>query len=235
MELDDETTNLEPVTVLLGLAERLRRSRLYFITDLRHSQDEFETLLEEVYSNGVDVVQIRDSKVPRERYVTAVELATRIAQRYNKLAVAGLNVQAAIEAQADAVHLGAADPAATEVKAKLNPWTLIGKSVHSRTELREINNEPGIDYLFVSPVFLGASDMLGMVSYVAEKHPIGPGSLPWFAMGSINISNIHKVINAGARRLGVSGAILNSDRPGEVAAELKAAIVDCWKSEGLRF
>jgi thiamine-phosphate pyrophosphorylase len=58
-----------------------------------------------------------------------------------------------------------------------------------------------------------------LLGYAAEKL-----SLPWFAIGGINSSNLADVLNAGARRIVVVRAITEAPDPSAAAAELRAQL-----------
>ncbi len=216
------------MTALTGLHDRLRFARLHFLTDLRHSEDEFRHLLNEVYAGGVDMVQIRDARADGTRLAKAATIATQIAQQHRKLAIVGQRLDVAAKVNADAVHLGAADQSSQDARAQLHPHALVGKSIHSRNELRAELGGERADYLFISPVFLGDFDMLGLIDHVAQLLPVDAETVPWFAVGGINMANIDEVLDAGARRIGVSGAILHSPNPGQMAADLRAAVDARW-------
>ena len=62
---------------------------------------------------------------------------------------------------------------------------------------------------------------LAYVSYAAEH---ARGSLPWFAIGSIDAGNVAEVVAAGAERIVVVRAIRDADQPGTAARELRAAL-----------
>jgi thiamine-phosphate pyrophosphorylase len=51
-------------------------------------------------------------------------------------------------------------------------------------------------------------------------------ALPAFALGGINATNIADVVAAGARRVAVSSAVVESDEPGAVARSLRTALPD---------
>ncbi|MBW3592646.1 MAG: thiamine phosphate synthase, partial [Actinobacteria bacterium] len=48
--------------------------------------------------------------------------------------------------------------------------------------------------------------------------------VPWFAIGGIDRTNVEDVVAAGARRIAVVRAIVDSDDPEAAARELRAAL-----------
>ena len=49
-------------------------------------------------------------------------------------------------------------------------------------------------------------------------------ALPWFAIGGITEKNADRVLDAGATRIAVSGAVLRSQSPRRAVARLKAIV-----------
>ncbi len=54
--------------------------------------------------------------------------------------------------------------------------------------------------------------------------PPRPTALPWFAIGGINAENVDRVLEAGASRVAVSGAVVRAESPRRAAARLKARL-----------
>src|SRR5262249_48542992 len=86
----------------------------------------------------------------------------------------------------------------------------VGLSTHSPAQAKRAI-AAGADYLAVGPVF--ATDTkptarpvtLEYIRWAAANIP-----LPWFAIGGITLSRLDEVLAAGARRVCVVSAILNS-------------------------
>ena len=49
-------------------------------------------------------------------------------------------------------------------------------------------------------------------------------SIPWYAIGGINVENVRDVLEAGATRIAVVRAILDARDPAAAAGALKAAL-----------
>jgi thiamine-phosphate pyrophosphorylase len=98
------------------------------------------------------------------------------------------------------------------------PSIILGLSTHSVPQAtRAIAAEP--DYIAIGPVYSTATKpsakpvTLDYVRWAAENVKIS-----WFAIGGINLRTLDDVLSAGARRVCVVSAILNSDN---IAAECK--------------
>ncbi len=129
-------------------------------------------------------------------------------------------------ASCDGVHLGQEDLTPRDARRVLGPATLIGVSTHDRSQL-EAAILAGAGYLGVGPVFPSATKEfsepelagLGYVRLAAETT-----SLPWFAIGGITEENVDRVLEAGAVRVAVSGAVMRSSSPRRAVARLKARL-----------
>jgi len=95
----------------------------------------------------------------------------------------------------------------------------LGLSTHSPQDAQRAV-AAGADYLGVGPVFptdTKPGRTAVTLSYVrwSANHLM----IPWFAIGGINLGNVKQVIDAGARRICVVSAILNS---ADIAATTRA-------------
>jgi thiamine-phosphate pyrophosphorylase len=123
------------------------------------------------------------------------------------------------------VHLGQNDlPVA--VARRILGGAIVGISTHSRGEIDDAltASEP-IDYIAVGPVYETPTKPgrpavgLDLVRYAAQNV-----TLPWFAIGGIDSTNLAGVMEAGARRIVVVRAITEAPDPAAAAAELRAQL-----------
>jgi thiamine-phosphate pyrophosphorylase len=103
---------------------------------------------------------------------------------------------------------------------------VVGVSTHRPREIDDAIAAPEpIDYIAVGPVYATPTKPgrpavgLDLVRNAAERV-----SLPWFAIGGINSSNVGDVVDAGARRIVVVRAITEAPDPAAAAAELRAQV-----------
>ena len=121
---------------------------------------------------------------------------------------------------ADGAHVGQDDLSVRAARRIVGPDRLVGLSTHSVEQACRAVLE-GADYIGVGPVFSSSTKQfatlagLDLVRRVADEI-----TLPWFAIGGIDPSNVNQVVEAGAQRLAVSGAICSADDPGNAAREL---------------
>src|SRR4051794_37124454 len=112
----------------------------------------------------------------------------------------------------------------SELKAEMpstsdhQPSTIIGLSTHSPAQAaRAIAAEP--DYIAIGPVYsTGTKPSAKPVTAEYVRWAAQNVIAPWFAIGGINLHTLDEVLAAGARRICVVSAILNTDN---IAAECK--------------
>jgi thiamine-phosphate pyrophosphorylase len=123
------------------------------------------------------------------------------------------------------VHLGQNDlPVA--VARRILGGAVVGISTHSRGEIDgALTASEPIDYIAVGPVYETPTKPgrpavgLDLVRYAAQNV-----TLPWFAIGGIDSTNLAGVMEAGARRIVVVRAITEAPDPAAAAAELRAQL-----------
>src|SRR5829696_8986348 len=202
--------------------ERLRRARLYFVTDVRPGLEE---LLAAALAGGVDMVQLRDKTASDAELVRAAKVFRRVCDEHGALFWLNDRPDLAVACGADGVHVGLDDLAPAAARQLAGPDVLIGLSTHSSSQL-DAALAGDADQLSVGPVWETPTKEgrpaagLDYVRYAAGV----AGDRPWFAIGGIDLDNVREVIAAGASRVVVVRAIRDADEPHAAAAALKAAL-----------
>jgi thiamine-phosphate pyrophosphorylase len=203
--------------------ERLRRARLYFVTDVRPGLEE---LLAAALAGGVDMVQLRDKSASDDELVRAAAVFRRLCDEHGALFWLNDRPDLVAACGADGVHVGQADMPAAETRQAAGDDVLVGLSTHSRAQLAAALAAGEADQLSVGPVWETPTKEgrpaagLDYVRYAADV----AGDRPWFAIGGIDLGNVHEVIGAGASRVVVVRAIRDADDPRAAAAALRAAL-----------
>jgi len=87
----------------------------------------------------------------------------------------------------------------------------IGLSTHSPEQAQKAI-AAGADYVAIGPVFgTGTKPSAKPVTLDYVRWAAANVKVPWFTIGGINLNNVHEVLSAGAQRICVVSAILNSD------------------------
>jgi thiamine-phosphate pyrophosphorylase len=203
--------------------ERLRRARLYFVTDIRPG---LERLLEAAIAGGADMLQLRDKSATDADLLAAAEVFRRVCDAGGALFWLNDRADLAVRCGADGVHVGQDDMPPAEVMRLLPPDRLVGLSTHSPAQLDSALEASDADELSVGPVWEtptkegrpGAG--LEYVRYAAAR----AGNRPWFAIGGIDLGNVRDVIEAGASRIVVVRAIRDAPDPRAAAEYLRSAL-----------
>ena len=200
--------------------ERLGGAQLYVLVDGRSSVDELETLVRTLVVAGVHVIQLRDKKLADRELIGRARLVRSLTQGTSTLFVMNDRPDLAVLAGADGVHVGQEELTVKDARAIVGPRRMVGVSTHSLEQARQAVLD-GADYLGVGPTFPSTTKQferfpgLELVRAVASEI-----RMPAFAIGGIGLDNVSRVIQAGLRRVAVSGAVAGSANPGAVAAEL---------------
>jgi len=203
--------------------ERLRTARLYFCCEARPHGEDPEPLVAAALRGGVDIVQLREKSQPRREIELAAQTFRRLCDNHSALFIVNDDPDLARACDADGVHVGQDDLAATEARALLGPDAIIGLSTHSEEQIGAAADAP-IDYISVGPIWETPTKQgrpavgLGLVSHAAAN-----ASHTCFAIGGIDSSNASAVIEAGARRLCVVRAIRDATDPTAAAEGLRGA------------
>lgn len=208
------------MTAIAG-SKSLENAQLYYLVGGLPTLGDVTWLVGEALEGGVDVVQLREKDLPdREILERAREVRILTAKAGARFFLNDRPDLARL-AGADGVHLGQFDLSLRDARRIVGPKAVIGISTHEVTQIeRAIIDCAG--YLGVGPVFPSNTKEfddyvgIGLVRQAAEMT-----RLPWFAIGGINALNIEEVLEAGAERVAVSGAISHADRPRDAARILR--------------
>jgi thiamine-phosphate pyrophosphorylase len=218
---------LEKLTMTAVAAHRgLQSAKLMVLVGGLATIGELTWMVSEILAGGADVIQYREKGLPdRELLRRARDIRILTAQARVPL-IMNDRVDIARLASCDGVHVGQDDLAPRDARRIMGSAALIGISTHDGSQL-EAAILAGAGYLGVGPVFPSATKEfsepelagLGYVRLAALAT-----SLPCFAIGGINEENLDRVLEAGAIRVAVSGAVMHSNSPRRVVARLKARL-----------
>jgi thiamine-phosphate pyrophosphorylase len=204
--------------------EKLADARLYLCTDARSGRGDLAAFADEVLATGVDIIQLRDKGLEAREELEHLAVLAEACRRHGKLLAVNDRADVAHAIGADVLHLGQGDLPVPAARAILggSDKVLIGRSCHAEPEVAAAAVEPGADYFCTGPCWPTPTKPgrpapgLPLVRYAA-----GLGTArPWFAIGGIDLSNVERVLEAGARRIVVVRAVTEAADPGAAAAEL---------------
>ncbi|MDX6480797.1 MAG: thiamine-phosphate pyrophosphorylase [Gaiellaceae bacterium] len=178
-------------------------------------------VLEPALRGGVDVVQLRDKTLADRELVVAARPFRKACTRHRALFILNDRPDLVHRCYADGVHVGRSDASVEEARALVGPDRLIGLSVSTFDELQDVE---GADYVgvtaFATPTKTDA--VAGGLELVRDA--AAALTVPWVAIGGIDLSNAAEVVAAGAPGIAVVRAIRDADDPEAAARELKRLV-----------
>lgn len=182
-------------------------------------------LAQAAVKGGADIVQLRQKKMTRGELLTVAHQLRAITAAGGKMLVVNDHVDIALVSGADGVHLGPDDMSVSGARSVAGEKLLIGASA-STPEAASEAIAAGADYLGVGPAFA--------TPIKTEKKVIGPegvalvakaaASVPVFAIGGIDESNVSGLIELGLRRVCVIRAIGDAANPEAATRRLRAML-----------
>jgi thiamine-phosphate pyrophosphorylase len=197
--------------------ERLARSRLYLVLpgDDAH-------VLEPALRGGVDIVQLRDKALDDDALVAAAEPFRAACIEHGALFVLNDRPDLVEACAADGVHVGRSDMPVAQARSLVGPDRVLGLSVSTLEELGDVG---GADYVGVTAFTTPTKEDAVAGGLELLRAAAARLTVPWFAIGGIDLSNVDEVAAAGAPGVAVVRAIKDADDP-EAAARALRAVLD---------
>ena len=164
---------------------------------------------------GSDLIQLRAKNSPPEEVRRLAEEILPITRAAGVLLVINDHLKIALEIGADFCHLGQEDffDAGFTHVSQLPTFHFqikTGLSSHAPPQA-ERAIAAGADYVAIGPVFAtGTKPTARPVTLEYVRWAAANVKIPWFASGGINLENLPRVLEGGARRICVVSAILNA-------------------------
>lgn len=201
---------------------KLGDARLYLVAPATIASGTIAELMPDLARAGVDVFQLREKELETRDLIRIGEPLARACREAAIPFIVNDRVDVALALGAEGVHLGQ-DDLPGDVARRVMPQAIVGGSTHTPEQV-VIASHPvsGLDYFAVGPVYETPTKPgrpaagLGLVRF-ATKHT----TLPWFAIGGIDETNLPQVMDAGARRIVVVRAITQADDPVAAAGRLR--------------
>lgn len=191
-------------------------TRLYTFVDTAylHGRDPAE-IAHQLCDGGSDLVQLRAKGASLDEVRRLAEAVMPVCERANVNFVLNDHPQLALQLGAPVCHLGQEDffDAGYRTAAQVTgcpPQMKLGLSTHAPVQAqRALRAAP--DYLAIGPVFpTGTKPGRPAVTLDYVRWAAINVTIPWFAIGGINLTTLDSVLAAGARRICVVSAILNA-------------------------
>jgi thiamine-phosphate pyrophosphorylase len=201
--------------------KRITRSRLYLVLEARPHGEDPRPLLDAALRGGVDVVQLRDKELDDKALVEAAAPFRAACEEHGALFVLNDRPDLVEACGADGVHVGRSDTPVGEARALVGQGRLVGLSASTVVELADVH---GADYVGVTAFMTPTKEDAVVGGLELVRAAAETLTIPWVAIGGIDLSNVAEVAAAGARGVAVVRAIRDADDPEAAAGELRAAL-----------
>ncbi len=176
--------------------------------------------VEECIKAGATFIQLREKNLPFTGFVKAAKEIKAVTDRYGVPFVINDDVEVALEADADGVHIGQGDEDIITVREKLGSHKIIGLSAHNVEEAKKAQ-AMGADYIGVGAVFGTATKTDATpVPFDTLRSICKAVRIPVVAIGGISKENIHKLAGSGIDGVAVISAIFAQPDIGRATSEL---------------
>ena len=161
-------------------------------------------------AGGARALQYRDKSADTSRRLDEARALRALGARYRVPLIVNDDVELAIAAGADGVHLGEHDASLAQARARLGARAVVGVSCYDSLERARHYAAAGADYLafgtfFPSPTKPNARR--ATADLLREARPLGK---PLVAIGGITHDNAHIPIDAGADCIAVISALFGA-------------------------
>jgi thiamine-phosphate diphosphorylase len=200
--------------------------QLYLVTDplLCPGPVLLDTVAKAV-SGGVTFVQLRDKHASTQVRVEAARALKQHLKGTGVPLVINDDVEAAVAADVDGVHLGQDDASVAAARARLGPEKILGLSCETVGHVRAA--QVGVvDYLGLGTVFATATkqDHKPTIGLRGLAEMVGASKLPTVAIGGLKAEHAAGVFDAGCDGMAVVSAICGQSDPEGSARELLCAM-----------
>ena len=219
----DEALEVHPALTGLERRRRLARARLSLIGDARPAGRPLEDLLKPALSAGVDVFQLRDKRLGDAELLAVARRAQVLTRAAGALLIINDRPDLAAAVDADGVHIGQDDGGVAQARRWVGGARLVGLSTHSARQVADAHDGVDVDYIGVGPVHATPTKPgRRAVGLRLIRHAAQHATLPFFAIGGIDATNVGAVVDAGARRIAVVRAVWGPPGPSPATSPASA-------------
>lgn len=185
-----------------------------------------ELVAQQLCDGGSDLIQLRAKNSPAEEIRRLAEKVLPVTRRAGIGLVINDHLDIAREVGADVCHLGQEDffdAGHTHISQLAVPGShlLMGLSTHAPAQAQRAL-AAGADYIAIGPIYAtGTKPTAKPVTLDYVRWAAANVTVPWFAIGGVNLQTLDDVLAAGARGICVVSGILNAPDVTKACAEFK--------------
>ncbi|MEW4224614.1 thiamine phosphate synthase [Rossellomorea marisflavi] len=203
--------------------------KVYFIMGSPNCHRDPVNILEEAIRGGISLFQFREkgqgalSGTQKKKLATALQ---QVCKEANIPFIVNDDIDLAVEIDADGVHIGQEDEAASIVRKRIGADKWVGVSAHTIEEAERAIKD-GADYLGLGPIYPTSSkddaESVKGTAIIRQFREHG-FSIPLVGIGGITSTNAAAVMEAGADGVSVISAISGSEDVEGAAIRLNQAV-----------
>jgi thiamine-phosphate pyrophosphorylase len=201
--------------------------RLYTFVDTAYLHGRApELVTQQLCDGGSDLIQLRAKNSSPDEIRRMAEKILPVTRRASVGLVINDQADIAHDLDAEFCHLGQEDFFAAGYKSVIDLWgservVRIGLSTHSPAQAQRAL-AAGADYIAIGPIYAtGTKPTAKPVTLDYVRWAAAHATVPWFAIGGINLQTLDDVLAAGAKRICVVSAILNAPDVARACAEFR--------------
>ena len=208
----------------------LKQAKLYVLADCLLPLAQFIQQVQDISLAGVDLIQIRDKQLDAQELIHFTQSAIEAIDPKRTRIIVNDRADILQCTSAFGLHVGQTDLSVAQSRSLIAPTCVVGLSTHSMAQVKQAI-AAGADCIGCGPTFVSntkefsAFAGLPFLREVAAFLRETDSTLPAFAIGGIDLSNVRSLLETGIHRVAVSKAIWGANRPG-VAAEAFRQILD---------
>ncbi len=195
---------------------------LYIVTDRTWlGENSLIDQVEDAIKAGATFVQLREKNISFDEFVLEAVQLKKLTDQYGIPFVVNDNVEVALAANADGVHVGQSDRDARDVRALIGKDKIMGVSAVT-VEQAVLAEQSGADYIGVGAVFATSTKKdADVVSLETLKKICEAVSIPVVAIGGICEENILQLKGSGVDGVAVISAVFAKPDIYQAAKDLR--------------
>lgn len=196
---------------------------VYLVTDRGLCRNRpLQDIILQAVQGGAAYVQLREKDLSTREFVEEAITIKKLLVPFHVPLIINDRIDVALACGADGVHIGQEDMPYTTARKLMGEKAIVGLSVETWEDV-EAAQKLNVNYIGVSPVFATPTK-------TDTKEPWGLEGIrkikafsrhPLVAIGGINESNAHEVVQAGADCLAVVSCICSANDPAQAVETLK--------------
>ena len=188
-----------------------------------------QTLLEQIedaLTGGATLIQLREKDLDSAAFLREAIQAREICHRHGVPLIINDNVDVALQAGADGVHVGIEDAPVAEIRRRVGSDFIIGATAKT-VEQAQLAQQSGADYLGVGAVFPSPTKRSAIRITADQLRAISASvQIPAVAIGGISLENAREIRGCGVQGIAVVSAIFAAEDIPSATAELRRAALD---------